>query len=127
MDVRPIRDDTDHEWALGEIRRLWGAAAGTPEAERLEVLGVLVDAYEEGHHAVPPADPIEAILFRLEARGLRPDDLRPCIGGKGRVSEILNRRRRLTLPMIRRLSAALDLPIEVLAREYPIEPRRQAS
>lgn len=127
MDVRPIRDDADHEWALGEIRRLWGAAPGTPEAERLEVLGVLVDAYEDEHHAVPPADPIDALLFRMEARGLRADDLRPWIGSKGRVSEILNRRRRLTLPMIRRLSAALDLPIEVLAREYQVEPQRQAS
>lgn len=127
MDVRTIRSDTDHAWALGEIRRLWGAAAGSQEAERLEVLGILVDAYEEQHHAVDAADPVDAILFRMEVLGLCPEDLRPSVGAKGRVSEILNRRRRLTLPMIRRLSVALELPIEVLAAEYELVTQRRAS
>ena len=114
MIVRPIRNDEDHELAMGRIEALWGAEPGTPEADQLEVLVTLVEAYEAEHHAIGPPDPIEAILFRMEQAGLTRKDLEPYIGSRARVSEILNRRRPLTLAMIRRLRDGLGIPADVL-------------
>lgn len=120
MELRPIRGDDDHAAALAEIDRLWGAPVGGTDGDRLDVLLVLVDAYENAHHPIPAADPISAIEFMMEQRGLSRRDLEVMIGGRGRVAEVLNRRRHLTLPMIRRLSEGLGIPAEILVREYPL-------
>jgi HTH-type transcriptional regulator/antitoxin HigA len=121
MDIRPIRSDEDHAASLEQIDRLWGADPDTAEGERLEILLTLVDAYEEAHHAIPPSDPVSAIEFMMEQRGLSRRDLEPLIGSRARVAEVLNRKRALTLPMIRRLSEGLRIPAEILVRDYPIE------
>ncbi len=121
MDIRPIRSDEDHAASLEQIDRLWGADPDTAEGERLEILLTLVDAYEETHHAIPPSDPVSAIEFMMEQRGLSRRDLEPLIGSRARVAEVLNRKRALTLPMIRRLSEGLRIPAEILVRDYPIE------
>jgi HTH-type transcriptional regulator/antitoxin HigA len=120
MDVRPIKTESEYEAALAEIDRLFDAPAGSPECDCLEVLTTLVEAYEREHHPILPPDPIEAIKFRMEQGGLKQVDLIPAIGSKSHVSEVLNRRRPLTLPMIRRLSRDFGIPVEVLVREYEI-------
>ncbi len=114
MNVKPIRTEADHAAALAEIERLFDAAADTAEGELLDVLGTLVEAYEARHHDIAPADPIEAILYHLDSRGLSRRDLEPLIGTRARVSEVLNRKRPLTLSMIRRLHQGLGIPAEVL-------------
>jgi len=122
MEIRPIRSDLDHAAALAEIDRLVGdgePGTGTPEGDRLDVLLALVHDYESEHHAIEPPDPVEAIKFRMEQEGLTRRDLEPAIGGDGRVSEVLNRHRPLTLAMIRRLHEMFDIPAESLIREYP--------
>lgn len=117
MDIRPIRSDEDHARALEQLEALWGAPEGSLEAERLEVLVTLLNAYEAEHHAIAPPDPIEAIKFRMEQEGLSRKDLEPLLGGRARVSEILNRKRPLTLRMIRRLRKGLGLSADVLVGE----------
>src|SRR6201987_6477237 len=102
-EVQPIRTRRDHEAALGEVERLWGAKAGTPEGDRLDVLATLIDAYEAEHYPMDPPDPIEAIKFRMEQQGLTRRDLEGIIGSRTRVAEVLNRRRGLSLNMIRLL------------------------
>lgn len=114
MDIHPIRNDRDHARALKQIEKLWGAPKGSPEAEALEVLVTLVDVYEAKHHRIDPPDPIEAIRFRMEQEGLTRADMEKIIGSRARVSEILNRRRPLTLTMIRRLRDALGISADVL-------------
>ena len=114
MNIHPIHNDDDHSRALFEIERLWGSPEGTPEADTLEVLVTLVDAYEAKHHAIDPPDPIEAILFRIEQQGLTRNDLIPMIGSRARVSEVLNKKRPLTLAMIQRLRAGLGISADVL-------------
>lgn len=120
--VTPIRTEQDYEAALAEIEGVMDARPGTPDGDRLDVLATLVQAYEAKHHAIDPPDPVELIRFAMEARGLRPVDLEPMIGGSGRVSEILNRKRPLTLSMIRRLHEEWGLPADVLVRDYPLAP-----
>jgi HTH-type transcriptional regulator/antitoxin HigA len=119
MSIRPIRNDEDHARALGAIDRLWGAAEGSPKAERLEVLVTLVHAYEAEHHAIEPPNPIDAIRFRMEQQGLTRRDLEPLIGGRSRVSEVLSGKRPLTLRMIRRLRRGLGISADVLVGEEP--------
>lgn len=114
MIVRPIRNDEDHRAAMDRIEALWGAEPGTTEADQLEVLVTLVDAYEAENHAIDPPDPIDALRFRMEQAGLNRKDLEPYIGSRARVSEVLNRRRSLTLAMIRRLRDGLGIPADVL-------------
>ncbi|MFZ4580807.1 MAG: helix-turn-helix domain-containing protein [Myxococcota bacterium] len=114
MDIHPIHDDADHAHALVRIDALWGALPDTPEAEELEVLVTLVDAYEARHHAPGPPDPIEAIRFRMEQLGLTRKDLEPLLGSRARVSEVLSRKRPLTLAMIHRLRQGLGLSADVL-------------
>jgi HTH-type transcriptional regulator/antitoxin HigA len=114
LDIRPIRNDRDHARALRQIERLWGARRGSPEAQKLEILVTLLDAYEAQHHRIDPPDPIEAIRFRMEQEGLTRADLEKLIGSRARVSEILNRRRPLTIGMIRRLRDALGISADVL-------------
>jgi HTH-type transcriptional regulator / antitoxin HigA len=114
MDIHPIRNDRDHAKAMRQIEKLWGAAAGTPEADALEVLVTLVDAYEAKRHAIEPPDPIDAIKFRMEQQALTRADLQPMIGSRARVSEVLNRQRPLTIAMIRKLRDGLGIPGDVL-------------
>lgn len=118
MDIRPIRTEDDYRTALTEVERLWDAEPGTPEGDRVDVLSTLIEAYEERHYPVPAPDPIAAILFMMEQKALTRRDLEPAIGSRSRVSEILNRRRPLTLPMVRALSALLDIPVSVLVQPY---------
>ena len=121
--VRPIHNEKDYEAALAEVDTLMDAAVGTAEGDRLDVLATLIEAYEARRWPIDTPDPIEAIRIRMEERGLRQRDLEPMIGSRARVSEILSRKRALTLPMIRRLSAGLDLPAEVLIREARLASR----
>ncbi len=119
--VRPIRSAADHRAALGEIEVLMRAAPGTPEGDRLDVLATLVEAWEARHVPIEAPDPIAAIRFMMEQKGMTRRDLEPAIGSRARVAEILNRRRALTLPMIRALGRLLDLPAEVLVRGYAVK------
>jgi HTH-type transcriptional regulator/antitoxin HigA len=114
--VRPIRTEADYEAALAEMERLWGAPAGTPDGDRLDVLATLVDAYESQQYPMDPPDPIEAIKFRMEQQGLTRRDLEALIGTRTRVAEVLNRRRGLSIHMIRRLHETLGIPAEILIR-----------
>jgi HTH-type transcriptional regulator/antitoxin HigA len=118
----PIRNDAEHATALREIEALMDAVPGTPEGDRLDLLATLVEAYEAQRWPIENPDPIAAILFMMEQKGLDRRDLVPAIGGgTGRVSEILNRQRPLTLPMIRALAKLLELPADVLVQEYPLD------
>jgi HTH-type transcriptional regulator/antitoxin HigA len=112
--IKPIRNAKQHRAALRQIELLWSARPGTPRHDRLEVLSTLVADYEERHHPIYPPDPVEAIRFRMEQLGLDRRGLEPSIGSRARVSEVLSRRRRLTLEMIRRLHRQLGIPAEVL-------------
>jgi HTH-type transcriptional regulator / antitoxin HigA len=114
MDIRPIKTETDYERALGEIEQLWGAAANTPKGDKLDILLTLVEAYEQAHYPIDPPDPVEAIKFRMEQLGLTRKDLEPYLGKRGRVAEVLNRQRKLSLNMIRRLHTHLHIPLESL-------------
>jgi HTH-type transcriptional regulator/antitoxin HigA len=115
-EVRPIRTEADYEEALGEVGRLWGAKTGTADGDRLDVLATLIDAYEAQHHPMDPPDPIEAIRFRMEQQGLTRRDLEPLIGTRARVAEVMNRRRGLSIDMIRRLHEGLGISADVLIR-----------
>ena len=112
--IKPIRNEADYELALQEIDRCLDAASGSPERDRLEVLTVLVDDYEAKHHPISPPEPIAAIEFVLEQRGLSRKDLEGIIGSSGRISEVMNKQRSLTLAMIRKLVETFDLPADVL-------------
>ncbi|MFL5087045.1 MAG: type II toxin-antitoxin system HigA family antitoxin [Xanthobacteraceae bacterium] len=114
--VKPIRTAKDYEAALKDVERLWGAKSGTPEGDRLDVLATLIDAYEAAQFPLDPPDPIEAIRFRMEQQGLTRKDLEPLIGTRTRVAEVLNRKRNLSIAMIRRLRAQLGISAEVLIR-----------
>lgn len=115
-EVRPIRTRKDYEAALREVERLWGAKLGTPDGDRLDVLATLIDAYEAAQFPIDPPDPVEAIKFRMEQQGLTRKDLEPLIGTRTRVAEVLNRRRNLSIGMIRRLHEGLGISAEVLIR-----------
>jgi HTH-type transcriptional regulator / antitoxin HigA len=115
-EIKPIRTKRDYEAALGEIERQWGAKAGTAEGDRLDVLATLVDAYEAEHYPMDPPDPIEAIKFRMEQQGLTRRDLEEMIGTRTRIAEVLNRKRGLSIAMIRRLHERLGISAEVLIR-----------
>ncbi len=119
MDIRPIRSEQDYRAMLAEVSRLidLDPEPNTPDGERLEVLGLLVQAYEAQHYPIDLPDPIEAIKFSMEQGGLTAADLEPLIGQRNRVYEVLNRKRPLTLAMIRRLSAGLGIPAQVLIGE----------
>ena len=120
--LTPIRDDADHQAALAEIERLWGAADGTVEGDRLSVLMTLTDAYERERWPDDDLDPIDAIKARMENSGRTRKDFEAIAGSSGRASEILNRKRSLTLPMIWRLVAEWKMPANVLVRPYELAP-----
>ena len=115
-ELKPIRTKADYKKALAEVARLWGARSGTPEGDRLDVLATLIDAYEAEHYPMDPPDPVEAIRFRMEQQGLSRKDLEPLIGTRTRVAEVLNRKRSLSIGMIRRLHDCLGISAEVLIR-----------
>ena len=123
MEIRPIRNEIDYEAALQEIDRLMGVSPGTSEADVLEVLVTLVEDYETRRWPVDAPDPVTMIEHVMEARGYRQKDLAVLIGSQPHASEVLNRRRPLTLNMIRALSAKWKLPPEVLLREYDLAPQ----
>jgi HTH-type transcriptional regulator/antitoxin HigA len=118
MEIKPIKNEADYQASLKEIEQLFDAVPDTPEGDRLEVLSTLVEAYEEKHYSIPMPDPIEAILYHMESRGLSRRDLEPLIGSRARVSEVLNRRRPLTMDMIRNLHKGLGIPAEILIQPY---------
>jgi len=120
MNLRPIRTRRDYLAALKEVESLWNARAGSKESDRLEVLTLLIQAYESEHYPIPDPDPIELLLHVMEARGLTRKDLEPYIGSRARVAEVLNRVRPLSLEMIRRLSDGLGIPADVLVRRYEL-------
>ena len=122
MTIRPIKSEADYRRALREIDRLMDARKNTTEGDRLDVLATLVQAWEEKHHRIDAPDPVEAILFAMDQRGLTRRDLESLIGTRARVAEVLNRKRRLTLAMIRRLHEALGIPADVLIREPRSKP-----
>jgi HTH-type transcriptional regulator/antitoxin HigA len=114
MNIKPIRNDADLRATLARLDTLWGAAQDTPEGDELDVLVLLVEKFEDEHYPIGPSDPVEAIKFRMEQQGLTPRDLEPFIGSSGRVSEVLNRKRRLSLGMVKRLHDGLNIPYESL-------------
>lgn len=118
--IRPIKTKRDYQAALKEIERLFEAKPNTPNGDRLDVLATLVEAYEAQHEPIPQPDPVEAITYYLESRGLARRDLEPYLGSRARVAEILNRRRPLTLEMIRRLHTGLGLDPRVLIQPYAV-------
>ncbi|MCJ2015286.1 type II toxin-antitoxin system HigA family antitoxin [Methylobacterium sp. J-076] len=121
MEIKPIRNDEDHKAALKEIERLWGASRGTPEGDKVDVLATLVEAYENEHYPVGPADPVDMLHFAIEDMGRSQAELAQLLGSRARASEILNRKRYLTLAQIRAISEAWHLPIEVLAAPYRLD------
>lgn len=118
MEVRPIRTETDYQQALREIELLFNAAPNSPESDRLDVLSTLVEAYEKKEIAIAIPDPIEAIHYYMETRGWSRRDLESCLGSRARVSEVLSRKRPLTLKMIRKLNQKLGIPAEILIQPY---------
>ncbi len=117
MNIKPIKNRRDYHRTLKDIDRLMDAKHGTPEGDRLDVLVTLAEAYEARHHPIDSPDPIAAIRFIMEQRGLERKDLEPYIGSRARVAEVLGLKRPLTLPMIRRLNTGLGIPAEILIRE----------
>jgi HTH-type transcriptional regulator / antitoxin HigA len=120
MQIRPIKTKADHRAALKEIERLMDAKPGTPAGDRLEILTTLVDHYESQHESIEPPDPIDALLYHMESRGLTRRDLESFLGSRARVAEVLNRRRQLTIDMIRKLHEGLGISADVLIRPYTV-------
>ena len=117
MDIQPIRTEADYEAALLEVENLWNAEKGTPDGDKLDILIMLVEAWEDKHDPIGPPDPVEAIKFHMEQNGLVRKDLEPYLGPRQRVADVLNRKRPLSLKMIRNLNRGLGLPAEILIRE----------
>ena len=120
MNIKPIKNDKNYTDALSKIESLISAKPNTPQMDELEVLATLVEAYEEQFYKIDAPDPIEAIKFRMEQESLKQKDLIEIIGSKSRVSEVLNRKRKLTIDMIRNLHSQLKIPIESLFLDYRI-------
>ena len=118
MDIHPIKTEADYQAALLRVEGLLEAESNTPEGDTLDLLTTLITAYEEQHYPILPPDPVEALVYWMETRDLTRRDLEPLLGSRARVAEILNRRRTLTLEMIRRLHTALGIPAEILIQPY---------
>ncbi|MEQ1496796.1 MAG: helix-turn-helix domain-containing protein [Novosphingobium sp.] len=121
-EMKPIRTEADYDAAMAQVAALWGAASGTPKGDQLDVLATLIDVYEAKHHAMDPPDPIEAIKFRMEQKGMTRKDLEDIIGTRTRIAEVLNRKRSLSIGMIRRLHDRLGISADVL-----IQPSRRVA
>ncbi len=120
MNIKPIKLEADYEAALKRVAELMDAEVNTPEGDELDVLVTLIEAYELKYFPIDAPNPIEAILFRMDQYGLKDKDLIPYIGQSGRVSEVLNYSRKLTLPMIRKLHTGLNIPTESLIGDYEL-------
>ncbi len=118
MNIKLIKTETDYENALKSLERIFDAKIGTQESDEADILGLLIDEYEKKHYPIDAPDPIEAIKIRMEEMHLKQVDLVKEIGGKSRVSEILNKKRKLTIEMIRKLTKRLNLSPELLIRDY---------
>ena len=117
---KAITTEQEYKSALRELEPIFKADPNTPNGQKAELLSILIEAYEDKHYPIPASDPIEAIKFRMEQMNIKSKDLGVIIGYKERASEILNRKRKLTLPMIRRISTNLNIPTAVLVQEYQI-------
>ena len=126
MDLKPIRTKKDYLTAMAEVDRLWDAPAKSPQADRLDLLTLLIENYERQHFPIQDPDPIEFLNHVMENREMKRKDLEPFIGPRGRVADIMNRTRPLTLEMIRRLAEGLSLPAEVLIKPYPLRQEAEA-
>lgn len=120
MEIRPIKNQKDYQEALERLKLIFDAKKGTDKGDELEILSILIDKYESDNFPIGMPDPIEAIKFRMEQMGMKQKDLAAVVGLKSRVSEILNKKRKLTLEMIRLISSSLHIPTEVLVQEYVI-------
>jgi len=120
MNIKPIKTEADYEAALMRVGELMEAQADTPEGDELDILAALIEHYEAKHYPIDAPDPIEAIKFRMEQYGLKDKDLVQYIGRSGRVSEVLNYKRKLTLTMIRKLHAGLNIPTKSLVQDYEL-------
>lgn len=120
MDIRPIKNNVDYQHALKRLDIIFDAKSGTPESDEADILGSLIDEYEKKYFPIDAPDPIEAIKIRMEEMQLKQIDLVDAIGGKSRVSEILNKKRKLTVDMIRNLSSKLNLSPGLLISEYKL-------
>lgn len=118
MNIQPIRNEADYALAIKRLDQIFDAPIGSPEGDELEILSILIDRYENEHFPIDMPDPVEAIKFRMEQMGMNQKELAEIVGYKSRVSEILNKKRKLTLNMIRKISDALHIPAEVLVQEY---------
>ncbi len=121
MDIKPIKTEADYDETLKKIEALFDAEPGTPAGDHLDLLVTLVEAYEKAHYDLPPPDPIDAIEYHMERLGLSRRDLEPYLGSRARVSEILNRKRPLSLRMIRNLEAGLNIPASILIQAYALD------
>ncbi len=120
LELQPIKNESDYRAALDEIERLFDAEPNTPEFNRLDILTTLVEAYEQRHYPIEAPDPIEAILYYLESRGLSWQDLDSAVGSQGQIIEVLNRKQELTLDMIRSLHQQFGIAAEILIQPYPL-------
>ena len=120
MNIKLIRSEEEYQEALKRLEDLFDAKAGTTESDEADVLGLMIDEYEKKHYPIEAPDPIEAIKIRMEEMDLKQTDLADALGGKNRVSEILNRKRKLTLEMIRNLTTRLNISPEVLIKDYKL-------
>lgn len=118
MNIKPIKTETDYTEALQAVENLMDAKIDTPEGDNLDVLVTLIEAYEEKHHPILPPDPVEAIVHQMESQGLTRKDLIPFFGSRARVSEILNKKRSLSINMIRKLQKGLGISAEILIKPY---------
>jgi HTH-type transcriptional regulator/antitoxin HigA len=123
MDIRPIRSDADHAAALAEIERLWGAEPGTPEGDRLDVLATLADAYEADRWPVEAGDAVDALRYAIDEMGRSQTDLARILGSRSRASEILNRKRPLTVEMIHAIHREWGIPAEALIRPVALNDK----
>ena len=120
MNLKPIKSESDYKQALNRLAVIFDAAIGTPESDEVDILGLIIDEYEKKHYPIEAPDPIEAIKIRMEEMHLKQIDLVDVIGGKSRVSEILTRKRKLTVDMIRKLTTKLNLSPELLINDYQL-------
>ena len=118
MKIKPIKNEEDYQNALNRLEEIFDSKKGTEEGDELEILSILIDNYENEHFPIEMPDPIEAIKFRMEQMGMKQKDLAEVFGFKSRVSEVLNRKRKLTLEMVRNLNTKLHIPTEVLIQDY---------
>lgn len=120
MNINPIKNEQDYQQSLIEVDKLWEAAPGSEAHDKLDILVTLIEAFEKKQYFIDTPDPIEAIKFRMEQQGLVAADLVPIIGQRSRVSEVLNRKRKLSMSMIRNLHAQLNIPLESLIMDYQL-------